>query len=60
MFDNAAKFANGNDATIHYDSINAFWLEQVREYANGAKTRDQAIADFKQRVSNAYPDIIVE
>lgn len=50
VFDRAARLARGDNAT-HYDVlINSYWLQQVGEYAEGRKTRAQAIADFKQAV----------
>ncbi len=46
----AAKYANGNQATQYDDEIDFHWLNEVYEYISGNKTREQAIADFKQEV----------
>ena len=48
----ANDFANGKNLTQYDESINTFWRDQVRAYAAGEKTRDAAIADFKQTVSD--------
>ena len=48
----ANKYANGKNLTELDESINLFWRDQVRAYANGQKSREAAIADFKQAVSD--------
>ncbi|HKL80796.1 MAG TPA: ABC transporter substrate-binding protein [Mobilitalea sp.] len=55
----ANQLAKGTNTTIYDTTINTFWLEQVEEYSSGNKTRELAILDFKQNVSD-YLDIIVE
>ena len=50
VFDKATKLATGNNRTQYDESINYYWRDQVREYVAGSKTREQAIADFKQKV----------
>ena len=46
--------------TSQYDeTINTYWRDQVRQYTAGEKSRDQAIADFKQQVADNL-DVIVE
>ncbi len=50
VFDKAAKLANGNNQTQYDSYIYTYWRDQVREYTAGTKTREQAIADFKQKV----------
>ena len=50
VFDKAAKLANGRNLTPFDENISSFWREQVREYTAGNKTKEQAIADFKQAV----------
>ncbi|NLP16884.1 MAG: extracellular solute-binding protein [Clostridiales bacterium] len=52
VFGKAAKLANGNVLTQYDDFINSLWREQVREYVEGNKTRDQAIEDFKETVKD--------
>lgn len=59
VFDKAAKLANGKNITQYDESINSYWRDQVREYTAGKKTREQAIADFKQKVKDNI-DIVVE
>ena len=45
---------------LQYDeTINTYWRDQVRQYTAGEKSRDQAIADFKQQVADNL-DVIVE
>ncbi|WP_373232814.1 ABC transporter substrate-binding protein [Cohnella sp.] len=44
--------ASGKNLTPFDESINSIWRDQVREYTAGNKSREQAIADFKQRVKD--------
>ena len=53
------KNAKGTNLTQYDESINTFWRNQVREYTAGNKSRDQAIADFRQQVADNL-DVIVE
>lgn len=55
----ANQFAKGTNLTQYDETINTYWREQVREYTAGNKTREQAIADFKQQVADNL-DVIVE
>ena len=48
----ADKKAPGNLYTTWDEDINSLWLTQVRAYARGDKTRNQALADFKARTSD--------
>ena len=48
----AGAYANGKNLTQHDEDINSIWRDQVRQYAAGNKTRDQAIKDFKQTVAD--------
>ena len=48
----AGQFANGKNLTQYDESINLAWRGQVREYTNGNKSRDKAIADFKQQIAD--------
>ncbi len=59
VFVPANQFANGKNLTQYDETINKFWREQVREYTAGNKDREQAIADFKQQVTDNL-DIVVE
>jgi hypothetical protein len=52
VFVPAGQFANGKNLTQYDESINSYWRGQVREYTAGNKSRDQAIADFKQQVAD--------
>ena len=45
----------GYDGTIS----NAF-LAATKNYATGVMTKDEAIAQFKADVANAYPDLTIE
>lgn len=44
--------ATGKNLTQFDESINLIWRDQVREYTAGNKSRDQALADFKQQVKD--------
>ncbi|MDF2942225.1 MAG: carbohydrate transporter substrate-binding protein family [Herbinix sp.] len=59
VFVPAGQFATGKNLTQYDESINTYWRNQVREYTAGNKTREQAIADFKQDVSDNL-DVVVE
>ena len=59
VFVPANQYANGKNLTQYDETINSFWREQVREYTAGNKTREQAIADFKQNVADNL-DVVVE
>ena len=48
----AGAYANGKNLTQHDEDINSIWRDQVRQYAAGNKTRDEAIKDFKQTVAD--------
>lgn len=52
VFVPAGKFATGRNKNQYDETINNIWRGQVREYTAGNKTRDQAIADFKQQVKD--------
>lgn len=55
----ANQYAKGTNLTQYDETINTYWRDQVREYTSGNKTREQAIADFKQQVADNL-DVIVE
>ncbi len=59
VFVPAGEFATGKNKTQYDETINSHWRNQVREYSNGNKSRDQAIADFKQLIIDNL-DIVVE
>lgn len=48
----ANSYANGKNLTQYDESINQIWRDQVRAYAAGEKSREDAIKDFKQTVSD--------
>ena len=50
----AGAYANGKNLTQYDSDINALWRDQVRAYAHGQKSRDAAIADFKQGVADKF------
>ncbi|MBP0971115.1 MAG: carbohydrate ABC transporter substrate-binding protein [Oscillospiraceae bacterium] len=52
VFVPANQFANGKNLTPYDEDINTAWRDQVRQYTSGQKTRDAAINDFKQAVSD--------
>ena len=59
IFIEANKNAKGTNITQYDEKINSLWRDQVREYTAGNKSRDDAIADFKQNVADNL-DVIVE
>ena len=59
VYASAGDLANGKNITQYDALINMYWLDQVYEYTAGNKSREQAIADFKQQVANNL-DVIVE
>lgn len=52
VFVPAGQFASGKNLTPLDETINAQWRDQVRQYAAGSKTKEQAIADFKTAVAD--------
>jgi hypothetical protein len=59
VFVPAGKFATGANKTQYDETINSYFRGQVREYTAGNKTREQAIADFKQQVADNL-DVMVK
>lgn len=59
VFIPANQYANGKNLTPYDETINTYWRDQVREYTEGNKSREQAVADFKQQVADNL-DVIVE
>lgn len=59
VFVPAGANATGANLTQYDETINKYWRDQVREYTAGNKSREQAIADFKQQVADNL-DVIVE
>lgn len=59
VFIKANDNAKGTNITQYDEKINSLWRDQVREYTAGNKSRDQAIADFKQNVADNL-DVMVE
>lgn len=52
VFVPANSNATGKNLTQYDETINRLWRDQVREYTAGNKSRDQALADFKQQVKD--------
>ena len=50
IFIEAGEFASGKVLTQYDETINQYFSDQSLQYATGEKTKDQAIADFKQQV----------
>lgn len=55
----AGQAASGKNMTQYDETINKHWRDQVREYTAGNKSRDEAIAAFKQLVADNL-DVVVE
>ncbi|NLK47162.1 MAG: carbohydrate ABC transporter substrate-binding protein, partial [Treponema sp.] len=54
VFIPANKHASGKTLTQYDEGINQAWRDQVRAYAYGQKSREKAIADFKQTVADKF------
>ena len=50
VFIPANEYANGKCLTQYDETINAKWRDQVRMYAHGQKSKDDAIKDFKMTI----------
>ncbi len=55
----ANDYANGKNLTQYDETINQYWRDAVRTYTSGEKSKDEAIAAFKQNVADNL-DVIVE
>ncbi|MDN5305213.1 MAG: cellobiose transport system substrate-binding protein [Fusobacteriaceae bacterium] len=55
-----AKFIKGGLETSYDLDINGLWGSAVLNYVNGDMTKDEAIADFKKQVKNAFPRLTVK
>lgn len=47
----AGDKVTGKNRTYYDEMLYYYWLEQVREYTKGNKSREQAIADFKKEAT---------
>lgn len=52
VFIPANQHANGKNLTQYDESINLYWRDQVRQYTSGEKSREDALAAFKQQVAD--------
>ncbi len=59
VFVPAGQFATGTNKTQYDETINTYFRNQVREYTAGNKSREDAIAAFKQDVADNL-DVVVE
>lgn len=59
VFVPANEYVNGKTLTPYDQTISNYWLEQCKLYASGQKTRNEAIAAFKQNVADNL-DIVVD
>lgn len=48
----AGDTASGKSATQYDDEIDILWRDQIHEYIDGKKTREQAIIDFKKQATD--------
>jgi hypothetical protein len=55
-----AKFIKGGLETSYDLDINSLFGNAVLNYVNGDMTKDEAIADFKKQVKNAFPRLTVK
>jgi hypothetical protein len=54
VFVPANAYADGSTLTQYDERINSIWQDHVHQYINGNMTREQAIAGFKQAVSDEF------
>ena len=47
----ANKYAKGDNMTQYDETINNAYTEQVSQYANGEKSKEDAIASFKEKIA---------
>ena len=59
VFGDANAYANGKNLTQYDEAINLKWRDQVRQYSAGEKSKEEAIAAFKQDVADNL-DVVVE
>jgi len=59
-FYEAAKGINGSLFSAYDQEINGMFMNQLSLYVEDQVSKDEAIANFKSEVANAYPDLIVE
>ena len=52
VFVPANQYADGKNLTQYDETINQYWRDQVSEYAAGNKSKEDAIAAFKQNVAD--------
>ncbi|MDD2647262.1 MAG: ABC transporter substrate-binding protein [Eubacteriales bacterium] len=52
IFVPANQFANGKNLTQYDENINSIWRDWVRQYTAGNCTREEALASFKQAVTD--------
>ena len=57
IFVPAGEYATGTNKTPYDEVINMHWRDVTRAYTAGEKSRDEAIADFKQLV---FDDLGIE
>ena len=55
----ANQLANGQNLTQYDEKINSLWRDQVKAYAHGLITRDEAIANWKANVAAEF-DVVVK
>lgn len=55
----ANSYANGKNLTQYDETINQYWRDAVRTYTSGEKSKEDAIAAFKQNVKDNL-DVEVE
>jgi len=59
-FYEAAKGIDGSLFSSYDQEINGMYMNQVSLYVEDQVSKDEAIANFKSEVANAYPDLIVD
>ncbi len=53
VFTPVSRLVNGKNVTQYDEKMNQYWKNEVRAYADGTKTRKQAIQDFKNTVKES-------
>ena len=60
VYAQADKMVNNTHMTVYDEKINSIWQEQVQEYAEGKKTKDEAIKTLKDKVKSKFEEIVID
>lgn len=57
FFATQAPAVNADIVCKYEQKIRGFFMNSIYDYIDGKKTKDQAVASFKEQVKGAYPDL---